>query len=69
MPKYRVSWAVTVEADSPMLAAKDALARQVVADRPSGLFVVRGPDGSSIIDLDTESEAPADEPPFIDDQD
>lgn len=69
MPKYRVSWAVTVEADTPLLAAKDALARQVVADRPSGMFLVRGPDGSTVIDLDTESQAPGEEPPFIDDED
>jgi hypothetical protein len=69
MPRYRVSWAAVVDAESAMQAAQDAFAQQLAADRPSRPFLVRGPDGASIIDLDTGTEAASSEPPFLDDED
>ncbi|MCU0760145.1 MAG: hypothetical protein MUF07_13240 [Steroidobacteraceae bacterium] len=69
MPRYRVSWAAVIEAGSPLQAARDAFARQVAADQPSRPFLVRGPDGATIVDLDTGTEAPSGEPPFVDEDD
>jgi hypothetical protein len=69
MPRYRVSWAAVVDAESPLQAAQEAFARQIAADQPSRPFLVRGPDGATTVDLDTGSEAPSGEPPFVDDED